>query len=255
MNREEKRQEIIDRFECMMANYDCISDFSNPIKSMTVTGASGIGKSYNLINRLKEEDDMGLVNFHYLNGKVTTLGLYQALWGARHVGSVLLLDDVDVFDSEDKLNILKAALESDDERIISYKTSSKALAEQGIEQQFNFEGKIIFITNKDLLKLSKGHSDLAPHMAALITRGVFVDLGIHDNESIMIHIETIMRSTNIVKRYVSDSKANEILDYMVANARRLRNPSLRLPVQLAGLVKAHGDKWVNIANKTVLEAV
>lgn len=253
MNREEKRQHIIERFECMMDNYECIADPFNPIKSMTITGASGVGKSFNIINRLKSDDERGMVNFHYLNGKCTTLGLFMAIWEARQVGSVLLLDDVDVYDNEDKINLLKAALESDDERIMTYKTSSKVLADAGIPQQFDFNGKIIFITNKDLVKISKGNTDLAPHVSAIMTRGVFVDLCLHDNESIMIHIETIMSTTNIVKRYVSDSDAVEILDFMVENAVKLRSPSLRLPVQLAGLVKAHGPKWRTIANNTMLE--
>lgn len=248
--REVLKQRIADNFNAMIDTLECVINPLNPIKSMTVTGASGIGKSYNLIQRLKEADETGYCNFHYLNSKCTTLGLYEALWNAREVGSVLLLDDVDVFDTEDKLNLLKAALETDEERIITYMSTSRHLIDNGIPTQFDFRGKIIFITNKDLVKISESNSNLSTHVDALMTRGVFVDLEIHDNESIMIHIENIMKSTNIVAKFgIDQNGADQILNFMLKHADNLRKPSLRTPVQLSGLYIQHPEKWEIHATK------
>lgn len=246
---------ISENFDAMMSTVECLINPFNPIKAMTVTGASGIGKSYNVIKRLMEADDMGDCNYHYLNGKCTTLGLYQAMWNAREVGSILLMDDVDVFDNEDKLNLLKAGLESDDERIITYMSSSRVLADNGIPTQFDFRGKIVFITNKDLVKISESTSALSPHVDALMTRGAFIDLEIHDNESIMIHIENIMRTTNIVKKFgIDDKGAEDILNFMLKNSENLRKPSLRMPVQLAGLYLQYPDSWETHANKLCVKS-
>lgn len=247
---------IAENFEAMMDTLECILDPLNPIKAMTVTGASGIGKSYNLIKRLEDAHDKGYCNYHYLNGKCTGLGLYQALYNARQLGSVLLMDDVDVFDTEDKLNLLKASLESDDTRIITYMSSSRHLADNNIPTQFEFCGKVIFITNKDLVKISDAQSSLAPHVDALMTRGVFIDLEIHDNESIMVHIENIMRSTNIVKGLgVPADGAEKILNFMLKNSANLRKPSLRMPVQLAGLYLQFPEKWEQHAMRMCVKSV
>lgn len=253
-NKDLLKQRINENFNAMMDTLECILNPLNPIKSMTVTGASGIGKSYNIIKRLEDAHDTGFCNYHYLNGKCTTLGLYQALYQARELGSVLLMDDVDVFDTEDKLNLLKAALESDDNRIISYMSSSRHLTDNNIPIQFEFKGKIVFITNKDLVKISEANSALSPHVDALMTRGAFIDLEIHDNESIMIHIENIMRSTNIVKKFGLDNNASdELLNFMIKNCDNLRKPSLRMPVQLAGLYLQYPNKWEIHANKLHLK--
>jgi hypothetical protein len=248
--REVLKLRIAENFEAMMDTVECIMDPFNPIKALTVTGASGIGKSYNLIKRLEEAHDTGFCNFHYLNGKCTGLGLYQALYNARNLGDVLLMDDVDVFDTEDKLNLLKASLESDDKRIITYMSSSRVLADNGIPTQFEFSGKVIFITNKDLVKISQANSALSPHVNALMTRGAFIDLEIHDNESIMVHIENIMRTTNIVKGHgISKEGSDNILNFMLKNCANLRLPSLRLPVQLAGLYLQFPEKWEQHATR------
>lgn len=254
--REVLKLRIAENFDAMMDTLECILNPLNPIKAMTVTGASGIGKSYNLIKRLEDAHDHGYCNFHYLNGKCTGLGLYQALYNARHLGSVLLMDDVDVFDTEDKLNLLKASLESDDNRIITYMSSSRHLADNGIPTQFEFCGKVIFITNKDLVKISEANSALSPHVEALMTRGAFIDLEIHDNESVMVHIENIMRSTNIVKGLgVNNDGAEKILNFMLKNSANLRKPSLRMPVQLAGLYLQFPDKWEQHAMKVCVKNV
>ena len=248
------KEKIALNFKTANEVLECILNPFNPIKAMTVTGAAGIGKSYNIINRLEDAHAVGDCNYFYLNGKCTTLGLYEALWNARHNGSVLLMDDVEVFDTEDKLNILKAALESDDKRIITYMSTSQHLRDNGIPTQFDFCGKVVFITNKDLAKISKSNSKLAPHVTALMTRGVFIDLEIHDNESIVAHMETIMRSTNIVKRLgINQRGSDEILNFILENKAKLRNPSLRMIIQIAGLYLQFPYDWEIHAQKIALE--
>lgn len=244
IKREELKLRIAENFDAMMDTVECILKPFNPIKSLTVTGASGIGKSFNVIKRLKEADSTGHCNYFYMNGKCTALGLYEALYNARHMCSVLLLDDIDVFECETKLNLLKAALETDDERIITYMSTSRHLVDNDIPTQFDFKGKIIFITNKDLVKISESKSALSPHVDAFMTRGAFIDLEIHDNESIMIHIESIMKSTNIIKKFgVSNDVSNSILNFMLRNSENLHKPSLRMPVQIVGLYLQFPTKW------------
>lgn len=254
MNNKEIEQRINDNFDAMLETLECIINPVNPIKSMIVTGASGIGKTYQLDKRLNEAHKAGDCNYFYLNSKCTTIGLYKALYESRHISSVLVLDDVDVFGTEDSLNLLKAALDTSDKRVITYQSASAELRRSNIPMQFNYYGKVIFITNADLKKIAESSANLAPHVNALLTRSVFIDLEIHDNTSIMIHIENIIRKTNIMTKHgLSAKQSNEVLEFMLENTTKLRNPSLRMPTQLAGLVLANPKNWKRIAQKAFIK--
>lgn len=253
MNRKEIQKRIDDNFSAMMETLECIINPFNPIKSMVITGASGIGKTYNLDLRLKEAHAAGDCNYHYLNSKCTAIGLYKAMYEARNLGSVLVLDDVDVFSNEDSLNLLKAALDTSNKRLISYQAASAELRKSNIPNQIEFSGKVIFITNSNLKAIAASTSNLAPHVNAVLTRSVFIDLEIHDNESIMIHIESIIRNTNIITKHgLSKDQANEILQFMLDNTDNLRNPSLRMPTQISGLVIENPTNWKRIAQKAFI---
>lgn len=244
---------IQSNFDAMMSTLECIINPLNPIKSMTVTGASGIGKTYNLEKRLSEAHKKGDCNYFMLNSKCTAVGLYKALYEARHLGSIILLDDVDVFNNEDSLNILKASIDSSTTRVVTYQAASSELRKSGIPNQFTFKGKVVFITNSNLKAMSLANNALAPHIKAVMTRGVFIDLEIHDNESIMVHIENIIRNTDIItKSGLSKAQAEEILDFMIQNTDKLRNPSLRTPVQLSGICLGSPNDWKMIASKVLL---
>lgn len=254
MDKREIQQKINDNFAAMMETLECIINPFNPIKSMVITGASGIGKTYNLDKRLTEAHLKGDCNYFYLNSKCTPIGLYKSLYESRNIASVLVLDDVDVFGSEDSLNLLKAALDTSDQRIISYQAASAELRRCNIPTQFEYNGKVIFITNADLKRIAESNSNLAPHVNAVLTRSVFIDLEIHDNESIMIHLESIIKNTDIITKHgLSTKQADEILNFMLDNTKRLRNPSLRMPTQLAGLVIENPLNWKRIANKAFIQ--
>lgn len=253
MSKELLLNKINANFNTMMSTLECIIDPFNPIKSMIVTGASGIGKTYNLQKRLEEAHQYAECNFDMLNSKCTTVGLYKALYKSRNISSILLLDDVDVFSNEDTINILKAALDSNSKRIITYQSASTELRKCGIPNEFEFKGKVIFITNRDLNKMRLSNSNLVPHIEALMTRSIFIDLEIHDNESIMAHIENIIKSTDIITKFGIDKKvADEILDFMIVNQDKLINPSLRTPVQLSGLYLRYPDTWMTLAEKAFI---
>lgn len=240
-------------FDSMMATLECIIDPFNPIKSMIVTGASGIGKTYNLEKRLDQAHANGDCNFSVINSKCTALGLYKALYNSRNLCSVLLLDDVDVFSSEDTLNILKAALDTGNKRYITYQSCSTELRSAGIPNEFEFKGKVIFITNRDLNKMRLGNSNLVPHINALLSRAVFIDLEIHDNESIMVHIENVIKSTDILSNLgLNKTAQNAVLEFLMVNYDSLINPSLRTPVQLSGLYLRYPDTWTTLAEKAFL---
>lgn len=252
--RDIKAKEIQARMTAMMAAAEVLLDTNSTVNSLVISGAPGIGKTYNLSKRLDKAEASYEYNVTKISGKMTTMALYETLYKNRHSTCVIVLDDMDsVFESEDAMNLLKGALDTG-KRTISYLTSSKYLEENGVPQTFTFNAKVIFITNKNLAVLAKGSSKMAPHFAAFMSRSVYVDLKIHTNNDIMIHIENVMRSGNILSSYnVSKEGSNQILNWMLKNEDTLRTPSLRTPVLMAGLYNKFPFDWEDMAENMFLE--
>lgn len=224
------------------------------IRSLIISGAAGIGKTYSLDKALKRADEKGEINYKSVNGKISGIGLYERLWNSKEENDVLLIDDVDVFSDMDILNLLKAALDSGEVRKVCWSTASSYLADQDIPNEFEFEGTVVFITNVDIDKELERGSKLSPHLNALVSRSVYLDLGVHSNDEIMVRVEDIVMNTNMLQnRGLSHSQAVEVLKWMQSNVSRLRNVSLRTALYIADFVATDNDNWTEIAEVTMLK--
>lgn len=249
---EEMKQRINKRFTVM--NMMTKGIISGNIRSLIISGAAGIGKTYSLDKALKTAHEYGEIVYKSINGKISGIGLYEQLWNNRDANSVLLIDDVDVFSDMDMLNLLKAALDTGETRKVCWSTASSYLDDKNIDKEFEFEGTIVFITNVDIDKELERGSKLAPHLHALVSRSVYLDLGVHSNEEIMVRVEDVILNTNMMqKRGLSDAQTSMALNWMKANVTKLRNVSLRTALYLADFVATDANGWEEIAEVTLLK--
>lgn len=249
---EEMKQRINKRFTVM--NMMTKGIIAGNIRSLIISGAAGIGKTYSLDKALKQAHDFGEIVYKSINGKISGIGLYEQLWNNREANSVLLIDDVDVFSDMDMLNLLKAALDTGETRKVCWSTASSYLDDKNIDKEFEFEGTIVFITNVDIDRELERGSKLAPHLHALVSRSVYLDLGVHSNEEIMIRVEDVILNTNMMqKRGLSDAQTSMALNWMKANVAKLRNVSLRTALYLADFVATDANGWEEIAEVTLLK--
>lgn len=248
---EELKARINKRFEVMDKMASGV--IKGTIRSLIISGAPGIGKTYTLDKCLQEAHDTGVIEYNTIKGKCSPIGLYMSLYENREPGSVLVLDDVDVFSNEDFLNLLKAALDTGDKRIVSWSTASSWLEEKEIPNEFEFQGSIVFITNCDIdSEIARG-SKLAPHLDALQSRSIYLDLCVHTNREIMIRVEDVVMSTDMLQRRgLSNIEAMNALYWMKENVNKLRNVSLRTALYLADFVKTDNN-WVDLAEVTLLK--
>ncbi|WJZ27962.1 hypothetical protein NCTGTJJY_CDS0083 [Serratia phage 92A1] len=248
---EELRVIIRKRFNVMSIMADGM--VSGSIRSLIISGAAGVGKTYELDLKLNAAQDAGKIEYHMINSKCSAIGLYVKLYEAKHKNSVLLLDDVDVFSDMDTLNILKAALDTGEKRTICWNTASSWLEDQDIPRAFEYEGTCVFITNMDIdRELDKG-GKLAPHINALVSRSVYLDLKVHTNREIMLRVEDIIMNTSMLqKRGLVNSQVIEVLDWMKTNMSQLRNVSLRTALHISDFVKTDSRNWKDIAEVTQL---
>ena len=227
---------------------------SGNIRSLIISGAAGIGKTYSLDKALQTANDNDQIEYKMVNGKISGIGLYCRLWESRHDNSVLLIDDVDVFSDMDILNLLKAALDSGEKRKVCWSTASSYLEDREIPNEFEFEGTVVFITNVDIDKELERGSKIAPHLSALVSRSVYLDLGVHSNKEIMSRVEDVILTTDMLQnRGLSNAEVLDVLAFMQHNVENLRNVSLRTALYLADFVATDRKNWVEIAEVTMLK--
>lgn len=226
------------------------------VRSMIISGAAGIGKSYNLENRLNKAVDNGEINmFTILKGKISAIALFAQLFEHRNPGDVLVLDDIDViFQDETSLNLLKGALDTGDKRHLVWLTASTWLEENGIDQEFDFEGACVFITNMDFDRMIERGSNLAPHFKALLSRSIYLNLGIHTNQEILIRIKQVIDTTAMLDIHGIDNRQKQLMvEWLDMNYTNLRELSLRTVLKLGSFMKGDPRAWQDIAEVTMLK--
>lgn len=137
--------------------------------SAIISGGGGLGKTYTVMGQVKaaglqeiggvfidsdDEDTMEDVaysegDYKVIKGFSTAKGLYNTLYYNRT--KLVIFDDCDsVLQNDVAVNILKGALDSYDKRVITWQ--SQTIAGSEIPNEFEFEGRVIFISNMHVSK-------------------------------------------------------------------------------------------------------
>lgn len=224
---------------------------ANQINSMIVSGPAGLGKSFTIEQVISQH--CGMTKF--VKGFTRATNLYKTLYEFRHKGSVVVFDDCDsAFMDTDCLNILKAAVDSCDRRVITWGSETTMVTEDGTKMptSFEFEGSVIFITNYDFDQAIDRNHRLAPHFEALISRSHYIDLEMKSRRDYIIRIKQVVGAGMLSNRGFSASEIQEILTFIDKNSTKLRELSLRMVSKIADLYRMN-DNWENIATVTLLK--
>ena len=221
--------------------------------SMIISGAAGVGKSYT-VKKVLEANDQTTV--HFIRGYVKATGIYKLLWENRQSHQTLVFDDCDsVFEDAVGLNLLKAALELSKSRRICWMSEKEFVDEDGgqIPNYFDYEGQIIFLTNVDFHELIAKGSKMAPHLSALESRSIYLDLQVRSNREKMMRITQVVGESSILEdRGIYDDEEKELMAYLNKNVSNLRECSLRTVEKLAALYLASPTKWSSLADSVLL---
>lgn len=226
------------------------------MNALMVAGAPGVGKTYSLEKKLEHSLASGRIQKYVsLKGAISAVYLYKTLYENKEKGNILVLDDVDVFGDEETLNILKAALDSSITRNVSWSKNSRFLEDEGVPAKFEYKGQVVFITNVNPDKIIAKGSRMSPHMNALVSRSVFLDLCIHEPAEILMRIKQVMeKSTLKDDLMINDEQADEIVEWMTTRVDRLRSVSIRTVLQISGFIKTAPENWMDIAEATLVKS-
>jgi len=239
--------------------FDILTDMTKAVKNgdiraMIVSGPPGVGKSFG-VEAVLEKD--GLFDnlaerkpkFEIVKGAMSSIGLYSKLYEYSKAGNVVVFDDCDSILMEDlSLNILKGALDSSNRRFISWNTDSRILRSEGIPSRFEFCAGAIFITN---IKFEHVRSKkLRDHLDALESRCHYIDLQMDTTREKLLRIKQIIGDGMLDKYEFHDAVKAEIVDFIIDNADKLRELSLRMVLKIADLKKSFPLNYQAMARTT-----
>lgn len=196
--------------------------------SLIITGEGGLGKTHTVMQTIQ---DLQMFNYEWtvFKGYSTARGLYNTLYDNN--GKVIIFDDCDsVLEDKVAINILKSALDSYEKRTITW--MAKMNPNDSYPQQFDFRGRIIFISNKSKDKID----------GAILSRSLTVDLT-------MTAEEKIQRMTKIIDKILPDYDMDNKLDALnFLSQNKEANINLRTLIMVTKMVKANPQNWEQMAS-------
>ena len=136
---------------------------------------------------------------------------------------------------------------------IDWLADSNMLRREGVPDQFDFKGSVIFITNLkfDGMKSQK----LRDHLDALQSRCHYLDLTLDTMRDKILRIKQIAADGELFADYdFEQCVQDEILDFMDENKNKLREMSLRMAIKIADLRKSFPNTWTRMAQTTCMKA-
>ena len=213
--------------------------------SAVITGAGGLGKTYTVTKTLeangyKDISDLAdfqvgsVINtrkcFTMVKSFSTAKGLYRTLF--ENNKSIIVFDDCDaVLKDPVALNLLKGALDSYGKRIISWNADMR---DEDLPRSFNFEGRVIFISNMDQSKIDQ----------AIRSRSMMIDLSMTKGQKID-RMEHIAKSEEFLPEYDLDAKM-DALNLIREIKDECKEISLRTLISVTK-VRASNKDWKDLA--------
>jgi hypothetical protein len=214
--------DINERFQFLEDYVDMVSDRDRA--SVIVVGEGGLGKSYTVMNRIRknglkdvDKSEIGLViseaaqrsSFKVVKGYSSPKGLFRTLYENRN--RLVIFDDCDsILKNDDAVNILKAALDSYDERIVTW--NAESFGESDLPKSFEFTGAVIFISNMSMRKIPQ----------AIISRSAPADVSMTRSE-IITRMRQIVSDGDFMPDVPMEIKT-EALDFI---ASHINNPQVK----------------------------
>lgn len=220
------------------------------MRGLAVSGPPGMGKSFPVEEKLKESGSA----YQIIKGHASAKGLYETLYQYSDEGSILVLDDADsIFGDEKALNLLKSALDTTEERVLSWVTGSafgQAVDDddRDIPTSFVFNGSIIFITNLDFDAMIEKGNRVAKHLEAIMSRTPYVDFCIKSKKDCLVRVKQVIRETSMLNN-LNIEQRNDVVTFLEQNIAQLREISLRTALKVAMYRKSNSN-WYDIAKIT-----
>jgi hypothetical protein len=247
----QSRFDVNQRFEFIEQVTDMV--VSGESNSVIITGSGGLGKTFTVMECLKasgldeayweepgedDESESGAVSrgdYEIVKGFVTPKALYRLLYNNRE--RLIVFDDCDsVWDNPTTVSLLKAALDSYETRKISWFSESKA-EDDDLPQQFEFKGKIIFVSNLALTDLDQ----------AVLSRCLYVDVSMTAQEKVA-RIKTLAPK---IRTDMTKAAKEECIKLLEENAENIGDLNIRTFLKVCEIRHKDTANWKDLAEYVI----
>jgi hypothetical protein len=226
------------------------------IRSAIISGAAGVGKSFTVERVLNAAKDAGKVDkVTIVRGNLTGFNLFRLMYENSSERDIILIDDADsIYDDEDAMNLLKAGLDTNHERWISWYADNSEIKADKLPKYFKYEGTMLFITNKDFQGIiDHTNNSMVPHMKALMSRSIYLDLMLHTMDDLLAWTtHMVVKHHILVQEGLSRTQEMEAVQWIEQHADRLRELSIRTVKKIGAFMRSHPDKWETLSRVTLL---
>lgn len=201
---------------------------TGPSYAMMITGDGGLGKSTTVMNQLFANGLKEGVDYTVIKGFSTAKALFRQMYEFRD--RLIVLDDCDSVLVQ-AVNLIKSAIDDKPVRVVSWLTERSS---EDLPNQFEFTGKLIFITNTPADKID----------GAIRSRCLFVDVSMTLDEKLE-RIKTIMHKPT-VKPEVSADQKEEVLAFLTEHKQAVRHLTMRTFAQLCDIRVRQAAVWTSL---------
>ena len=213
----------------------CRGVATGKVRHLFVRGDGGIGKSHEANAVFEPLIRRKLIRVAVAKGHSAPLGLFNSLHEHRGRNEILMLDDCDAaFTQAVSLNLLKAATDTNEPRVLSWNsTTTKSAVER-----FQYMGSLIVLTNVDM-RANKKYDQL-------LDRVMYYDLCLTPEEKTARVIWVLQHA------YKTHVHFDEVCTFLMNNHTRLgEGMSIRAAVKLLELA-SFSRNWEALAEASVL---
>lgn len=246
--------DVNERFEFLADYVDMVS--SGDRKSMVIVGEGGLGKSFTVMNRLAKNGlkniadleigsnvmyDVDRTTFVVVKGYSTAKGLFRTLYENR--GRLIVFDDCDsILKDPTAANILKAALDSYDERWVTW--NAESFGESDLPKSFQFLGGVIFISNLSMTSIPQ----------AVISRAAAVDVSMTRQE-VIDRMRTISQDDDFMPEVDMGMKL-EAVNFIqsVVNCSQIKTLNLRTLIGVTTNRRCKPANWQRLSLAEMISA-
>ena len=239
-----------------------LDKFSNTIRNMTqgvinnawhllLMGDPGQGKTQTVVDTLKDSN----AKWTGIKGTTSAIGLYKFFYEHKD-HDVVVIDDSDaIYDSTEATEILKAAMDTKEQRVVSWAKQNQNLNSIGIPNQFVFNARVILITNKDLeIVEGKRPSKAQRLMNPVVDRTPVVKTGLPNRDWELAHINLLAERNEIIvfNEYNIPAPVRvEMVKFLFNHGEHFRSISFRTLGKMCAFYKEDPNTWQDLTLMTV----
>lgn len=240
---------------------------------LIINGNAGMGKTEITNDVLKKYNGKkkGFPKIHKpakLSGTTSAIALFAELQLHNEEGQITIIDDTDkVLEDTQMIDLLKGCLDTQSEKNVSWGKFSTALKKLDLDKSFEYKGRVIIITNKNLQFAEDETPSIArQNLEPLLDRCVYFRGGLPSPEFKMEAIKMFYNGYRKHSRYqlrcfqeplegypdgVPEDVQKEIIKFMDEHKKKLKLLSFRQVSTCVQLWKHDKKNWQRLATRTM----